>query len=41
MEVVHIDWNNLAEFEKEDNTSGSQELACSSGVCEVVDLTAA
>ena len=41
MEVVHIDWENLAEFEKEDNTSGSQELACSSGVCEVVDLTAA
>jgi len=41
MNVVHIDWENLAEFEKEDSTSGSQELACSSGVCEVVDLTAA
>jgi len=41
MNVVHIDWENLAEFEKEDNTSGSQELACSSGVCEIVDLTAA
>ena len=24
MNVVHIDWENLAEFEKEDNTSGSQ-----------------
>jgi ribonucleoside-diphosphate reductase alpha chain len=41
MNVVHIDWENLAEFEKEDNTSGSQELACSAGVCEIVDLTAA
>jgi ribonucleoside-diphosphate reductase alpha chain len=25
--------------ERYDNTSGSQELACSGGVCEVVDLT--
>ena len=25
--------------EDEDNTSGSQELACSAGVCEIVDLT--
>jgi len=41
MEVVNIDWNKLTDFEKEDNTSGSRELACSSGVCEVVDLTAA
>ena len=41
MNVVHIDWENLAKFEKEDNTSGSQELACSAGVCEIVDLTAA
>lgn len=30
----------LAEYrEVEDNTSGSQELACTAGVCEVVDLT--
>jgi len=36
-----IDWNKLTEFEKEDNTSGSRELACTAGVCEVVDLTAA
>ena len=41
MEVVHIDWNKLTEFEQEDNTSGSRELACTAGVCEVVDLTAA
>jgi len=40
-EHVHIDWNKLAEFEKEDNTSGSRELACTAGVCEVVDLNAA
>ena len=36
-----IDWDKLTEFEKEDNTSGSRELACTAGVCEVVDLTAA
>ncbi len=40
-EVVHIDWQKLSEFEKEDNTSGSRELACTAGVCEVVDLNAA
>tara|TARA_B110000211_G_scaffold120366_1_gene139166 strand:+ start:888 stop:2816 length:1929 start_codon:yes stop_codon:yes gene_type:complete len=38
---VSIDWNKLTEFEKEDNTTGSRELACTAGVCEVVDLTAA
>jgi ribonucleoside-triphosphate reductase len=32
----HIDWTNLALIEKEDNTKGSQELACSSGFCEIV-----
>jgi ribonucleoside-triphosphate reductase len=36
-----IDWNDLSDFEKEDNTSGSRELACTAGVCEVVDLNAA
>ena len=40
-EHVVIDWNGLTEFEKEDNTSGSRELACTAGVCEVVDLNAA
>ena len=33
-----IDWSRLSEFEKEDTTTGSQELACSGGVCEIVDL---
>ena len=37
----NVDWSLLQEFEKEDNTSGGRELACSAGVCEVVDLTAA
>ena len=40
-EPDNIDWSLLQEFEKEDNTSGGRELACSAGVCEVVDLTAA
>jgi len=38
---VAIDWDKLTDFEKEDNTSGSRELACTAGVCEVVDLNAA
>jgi len=33
-----IDWSMLSEYEKTDMTSGSQELACSAGICEVVDL---
>lgn len=34
-----IDWSGLAEFEREDTTKGSSTLACSAGVCEIVDLT--
>ncbi len=33
-----IDWVKLSEYEMEDNTAGSQTLACSNGSCEVVDL---
>ena len=33
-----IDWAKLSEYEKEDTTKGSQTFACSSGVCEIVDL---
>ena len=33
-----IDWNKLQDFEKEDNTKGSQELACTAGVCVLVDI---
>jgi ribonucleoside-diphosphate reductase alpha chain len=35
-----IDWSKLKDFEKEDTTNGSKELACTAGVCEVVDIEA-
>ena len=35
---TNINWNKLQDFEKEDNTKGSQELACTAGVCELVDI---
>ena len=35
--VIH--WDKLGDYEKEDNTSGMQSLACSSDGCELVDLT--
>ena len=31
-----IDWADLGNFEMEDNTTGSQELACVGGACEIV-----
>ena len=31
-----IDWNGLRKYEQEDNTTGSQELACVGGACEIV-----
>jgi len=34
-----IDWSKLSEYEKEDQTSGSQTFACVGGSCELVDLT--
>ena len=36
-----INWERLAEYEKEDTTTGTQDLACSAGVCEIVDIQAA
>tara|TARA_R110001592_G_scaffold88671_2_gene261082 strand:+ start:635 stop:2536 length:1902 start_codon:yes stop_codon:yes gene_type:complete len=33
-----IDWGKLSEYEQEDNTAGSQTLACSGDSCEIVDL---
>jgi ribonucleoside-triphosphate reductase len=33
-----IDWYDLKNFEQEDTTTGSQELACTGGVCEVVSV---
>jgi len=35
-----IDWSKLADFEKEDNTSSSKELACTADACEMVDIQA-
>ena len=32
---ITVDWNKLSEYEKSDMTVGSQELACSSGSCEI------
>lgn len=34
----NIDWSELADYEQEDNTSGSQTMACSGDSCEIVDL---
>jgi ribonucleoside-triphosphate reductase (thioredoxin) len=30
-----IDWSRLSEYESDDNTTGSQELACTGGMCEI------
>lgn len=35
---VDIDWSKLSEYENEDSTTGSQEFACTGGVCEVVSI---
>ena len=37
---ARIDWSKLSDYEKEDTTTGMQTLACASGACEIVDLTA-
>ena len=31
-----VDWEDLGKYEQEDNTTGSQELACVGGACEIV-----
>ena len=36
---LSIDWTKLAEYEQEDNTSGTQTMACNGDVCEMVDIT--
>jgi len=35
----NVDWSLLTNYEKEDNTAGTQTYACSAGSCEIVDLT--
>jgi ribonucleoside-diphosphate reductase alpha chain len=32
----NVDWSKLADYEKQDATTGSQELACVSGACEII-----
>ena len=34
-----INWDSFSDYEKEDNTTGSQSMACSADGCEIVDLT--
>ena len=36
-----IDWSILSLYEKVDSTTGSQELSCVAGVCEIVDFGSA
>jgi ribonucleoside-diphosphate reductase alpha chain len=40
MEIMpkNTDWSLVSEYEQQDNTSGSQTLACSGSSCEIVDL---
>lgn len=34
--LPEVDWSDMRFYEAEDNTTGSQELACTSGQCDVV-----
>ena len=34
----HIDWTRLSVYETEDMTTGSRELACHGGSCEIIDI---
>jgi ribonucleoside-diphosphate reductase alpha chain len=38
-EMPSIDWWVLSDYEVEDGTTGQHDLACSGGVCEVVDIS--
>jgi ribonucleoside-diphosphate reductase alpha chain len=38
-EMPSIDWWVLGDYEVEDGTTGQHDLACSGGVCEVVDIS--
>jgi len=35
---VDVNWKDFSNYEKEDLTSGTQELACTSDACEIVDF---
>lgn len=34
--MPEFNWEELQKYEKEDNTTGQQELACTAGVCEII-----
>lgn len=36
--MPNINWDDLVNYETEDHTTGSQELACTGGVCEIVSI---
>jgi ribonucleoside-triphosphate reductase len=36
---ANVDWSLLSAYELEDGTTGTQELSCTAGACEVVDIT--
>jgi ribonucleoside-diphosphate reductase alpha chain len=36
-----VNFEELKKYEAEDNTTGTQELACTAGSCEIVDITSA
>ena len=36
---TNVDFEKLSEYEDEDNTTGTQELSCTAGACELVDIT--
>jgi ribonucleoside-triphosphate reductase len=37
---AEVEWSDLYKYETEDKTSGSQELSCVAGNCEIVDILA-
>lgn len=37
-EPAHLNWELLSEYEKEDTTTGSQELACTGTSCEIIAI---
>jgi ribonucleoside-triphosphate reductase len=34
-----VDWDMLSSYELEDSTTGTQELSCTAGQCDIVDIT--
>lgn len=38
--MPEINWDDLRSYETDDNTTGSQTMACTAGACEIVDIGA-